>query len=541
MELKTYITPLIKWWWLLLTASLVAFVSSFLATREQPPIYQAHTTLIIGRTVFEANPTSNDLWMGQQLAGFYADYAQREPIRNATMTALGLTWLPDYIVRPLPNSQLLEIIVTDVNPQRAQVVANELANQLIKQSPTSPQPQDEERQQFINNQLDTLQKDIKKTEEEIATKQAELPDLNSARQIADTQQEITVLQTKLTTLQTNYVTLLSNTGKGAINILTIIEQAVLPTIPIGPNKSMIILLSGAIGLMLAAGAAYLLEYLDDTLKSPEEITRLVNLPVIGQIAEMSNEKNGGVYVEKQPRSAIAEAFRSLRANLEFASVDKPVKTILVTSAGIVEGKTSVSCNLAVIMAQGGKKVVLLDADLRKPSVHRFLGLANKTGLSDVFKGNLDLQGVMNSWKEDQINIITSGSTPPNPAELIGSKKMDLILDELKKMADIIIIDGPPLLVSEAAVMATKVDGVLLVIRHGYTKKKDAVSMLEQLKMAGARILGVTLNRVPKNRTYYYGHYYYMETGFGANGNKNKKPLTISESAKVKISKKDQVK
>ncbi len=307
-----------------------------------------------------------------------------------------------------------------------------------------------------------------------------------------------------------------------MNILTIIEQAVLPTVPIGPNKSMIILLSGAIGLMLAAGAAYLLEYLDDTLKSPEEITRLVNLPVIGQISEMSEEKNGGVYVEKQPRSAIAEAFRSLRANLEFASVDKPVKTILVTSAGTVEGKTSVACNLAVIMAQGGKKVVLLDADLRKPSVHRFLRLANKTGLSDVFKGDLDLQGVMNSWKEDQINIITSGTTPPNPAELIGSKKMDLILDELKKMADIIIIDGPPLLVSEAAVMATKVDGVLLVIRHGYTRKKDAVSMLEHLKMAGARILGVTLNRVPKNHTYYYGHYYYEETGFGTNGNKNKK-------------------
>jgi len=153
MDLKAYIDPFKKWWWLLLVASLVAAISSFLVTRQQPPVYQASTALVIGRSVYDPNPTSNDLWLGQQLASYYADIAQRDQVRNATMETLGLEWLPEYSARPLPNSQIIEIVVRDSSPVRAQAVTNELANQLVMQAPSSTQEQDQERQDFINHQL----------------------------------------------------------------------------------------------------------------------------------------------------------------------------------------------------------------------------------------------------------------------------------------------------------------------------------------------------------------------------------------------------
>ena len=142
MEIKAYITPLLKYWWLLALATVVAMISSFIVTSQQPPVYQARTTMVIGRAVYEANPNSADFYLNQQLASFYADLANREPIRNATMSNLGIEWLPEFIVRPLPNSQLIEIAVTDTSPIRAQAVANELANQLILQTPGNPDQQD---------------------------------------------------------------------------------------------------------------------------------------------------------------------------------------------------------------------------------------------------------------------------------------------------------------------------------------------------------------------------------------------------------------
>ncbi|MGD2156278.1 MAG: P-loop NTPase, partial [Anaerolineales bacterium] len=371
MELSAYLIPLRRWWWLLLASTLVAVVSSFIATINQPPVYQASTTLMIGRVIDDPNPNQGEIYLAQQLAQTYAEIANREPVRNATMQALGLTRLPEYLARALPQTQFIEIAVTDVNPLRAQVVANELANQLVLRSPSGTGSEDQERQQFINDQLNTLQAQIEETQNEIARLQEQLGTLNSARQLQDTQTQINALQAKLSTLQGNYASLLANTQQGAKNTLAVLQPADLPSRPIGPNKSLSILLSAAIGFSLAAGAAYLLEYLDDTFKSPEEITRVLGAPVIGFIGETRSDgdEQDSVYVSKHPRSPIAEAYRSVRANLEFTAVDKSLRTILVASADTAAGKSSVAANLAVVMAQGEKKAVLMDADLRKPSIH----------------------------------------------------------------------------------------------------------------------------------------------------------------------------
>ena len=322
-------------------------------------------------------------------------------------------------------------------------------------------------------------------------------------------------QTTLELFQQIYVNLLNSMEsirlarlQNTPNVVQI-EAAFTPGAPIRPNHFNNTMLAGAVGLALALGAVFLVEYLDDTLKTPDDIQRYLGLPVIGYIAEMkvSDKSAEALYVSQQPRSPVTEAFRALRTNLEFAGINQPLKTLLVTSSGPHEGKTSTSTNLAAIIAQGDRNVTLIDADLRRPRVHRHLSLPNQMGLSDLFRGNLELKSVKRSVDENgNMSVITSGSLPPNPAELLGSARMEQILEEVTASADMVIIDSPPSLVADATILAAKVDGVVLVVEPGKTEKASAVAALEQLTRADARVVGVILNRIPRNRADYYGGY-----------------------------------
>jgi capsular exopolysaccharide synthesis family protein len=524
MEVKKYVYPLLRWWWLLVATTLIGGIFSYLATLRQPTVYQARTTVMIGAAINDPNPSNTEFTLSQQLAAAYADIAKRELVRNATMDSLGLRSLPEYYVQALPNTQIIEIIVTHTMPERAQAVANELANQLILLSPTSAGPEELNRQEFVNEQLNLLEVQIEETQGEIEKLQAELGNLVSAQQINSTQNQISALQSKLGTLQGNYANLLSNTQQGAINSLTIIEPATLPTRPIDSQKALTVLLAAAVGFVLGAGAAYLLEYLDDTLKSPEDISRIFQIPIIGHIVEDAGETDENlIYMLEKPRHPISEAFRTLRINMEFAGVDQPLKTIFIASANIGDGKTSVAANLAVSLAQGDKKVVLLDADLRRPSIHQLFSVPNEIGLIDLFLGRAAIGDVIKVKKDHRVAIITAGEPPPNPAELLGSKKMDQILTKLQEIADVVIIDGPPFVVADASVLASKVDGVLAVVRPGHTRQSAAQTMMEQITISGARLIGVTLNRIPRRGTNYYtGEHYtypYSWESQPVNGNK----------------------
>jgi succinoglycan biosynthesis transport protein ExoP len=532
MELSTYFRPLIKWWWLVVAAGLVAAVSSFVVTRRQPILYESSTTLVVGRTVYESNPNSGDFYLNQQLASFYADLAEREPVKRATMAALGMPWLPEYHVAALPNSLLIQIQVADTDPVRAQAVANELANQLIKQTPTND-PKGQERQKFIEDQLNTFEADILATQDEINKKQAELGGLTSAREIADAQSEINDLDQKLSSLRSDYAALLASSNRGAGNTLTVIEPADLPQGPVRSRTMMMVLLSTVVAAAVAVGAAYLIEYLDNTLKDPDEITRLLGLPVIGFIAEAGKGKKLDVYVMNQPRSVIAEAFRSLRTDLEFSGVDRLQKTICVTSSEVEVGKTSIATNLAIVIAQTGKRVVLIDADLRRPKVHGYLGISNERGLSDVLRGGVDIDDATITWEEGNISVLTSGTPAPNPAELLSSKQMDQALENLKKVADVLVLDCPPFLVTDAAIIAAKADGVLLVVRHGYSRKDAAKMAVKQLKRAEARTIGVVLNRIPRNVEGYYTGYYNYSAYYGDEGGEEAALQPDSAKSKVK--------
>ena len=182
-----------------------------------------------------------------------------------------------------------------------------------------------------------------------------------------------------------------------------------------------------------------------------------------------------------------------------------------------EGKTTIATNLAGIFAQSGKLSLLLDADMRRPRVHKVLGISNRVGLSDLFRERLGSEIVCRPWNgQKDIKVITSGSLPPNPNELLGSERMELILEELKAMADVVIIDSPPTVVTDAQVLAAKVDGILMVIQPGQTHADAALAMREQFDRAGGRMLGVVFNRIPRNRSHYYGGYRYYSPYYYSN-------------------------
>ncbi len=520
MELKDYIRPLRKWWWLIVAATLVATMSSYLATRQQQPIYSTRTTLMVGTAIENPNPNGNEFWLTQQLANTYADIVKRDNVRAAVMASLNLAWLPDYTARVVANTQLIEISVTDTDPQRAQRVAQELSEQLRRISPSGAGQEDQQRQAFISQQLDELETKIQETQDEIDRKQAELANMFSARQIADTQTQIAGLQNKKLTLQANYASLLSNTQRGALNSINVIEPPALPTVPVGPNKSATILLAAAIGFLLAAGAAYLMEYLDDTLKNPEDVQKALNLTALGAVPRVEGATPGNeLAILSNSQSAATEAYRVLRTNLHFSAVDHPLRTLLITSPAPGEGKSLTTANLAAVLAQAGRRVILVDADLHKPRVHRVFGLRNNVGLTTaLLDEHPNLEGLIQEGPVPNLWVLTSGPLPPNPAELLGSTRAKELIAQLLAQADMVLFDSPPIVaLADAVIISTQTDGVLLVLDVGHSRREVARRAVEALRRVNARVLGVVLNRMPIRGEGYYYYYYQSDAQGSENG------------------------
>ncbi len=464
---------------------------------------------MIGRTLENPNPSGNDIWLGQQLAQTYAELARRDVVREATMEHLGLTWLPQYVVSLVPNTQLLEIRVIDTNPQRAQAVAAELANQLIERSPSSTDRDRQDRREFVSRQLRDLETNIDNTSARINDLQQQMAGMFSARQIADTQTQIQGLEQKLNTYQANYAQLLTFL-QGGVNTISVVEPASLSTTPVGPNNQTTILLAAAIGFLLALGAAFLLDYLDDTIKNPDDIRDATNLSTLGAITRIDAEKPEGVLVTATlPKSPTAEAYRILRTNIQFSSLDNPPRAVLVTSPNPGEGKSTTLANLAVVMAQQGQRVVVVDTDLRRPTQHRLFQVPNNVGLTNALLHERPvIDGYLQATPVENLEVIPTGPLPPNPAELLSSARFAALIDLLKTQFDVVLFDSPPALaVTDATILARLVDGVIMVVDAGITRRQWAANAKEALDKAGVHILGVAINRLrPQSSGYYY--YYY---------------------------------
>lgn len=213
-------------------------------------------------------------------------------------------------------------------------------------------------------------------------------------------------------------------------------------------------------------------------------------------------------VDKLPKSITAESYRSLRTNIQYSSIDKQVKTLVVTSSNAGEGKSTVAGNLAYTFFQNGKRVLIIDCDLRKPSLHRKFNVSNEEGLTDVLVGTSKLNNVMKKI-DDNLYLLTTGTLPPNPAEIIGSNTMENFLEQCKINFDYIILDTPPVqAVADAQILSTKVDGTIIVVRAGVTKKEDVHDTVNTLKKVNANIIGTVLHAVDSSKNKYY--YYYGE-------------------------------
>ncbi len=339
------------------------------------------------------------------------------------------------------------------------------------------------------------------------------------------QPQQTQLQTALSQYQNSYYYLLQSYEQVKLaeaqstSIVVQKDPAVPNRIPIQPQPVRSALLAAVVGLMVAAGIVFLIEFLDDTIRDPQEITRKWGIPILGTIVTYNSAKEGGLVTVKEPRAPVSEAFRSLRANLQFASVDFPVHSFLVTSASPEDGKTTVAANLGSVIAQSGREVVVVDTDLRRPKLHKMFQLSNRLGLTNQFIQTQDLfDGTIKNTEIANLHVITSGNLPPNPSELLGSGRMTEILHQLSSQFNTVILDTPPMLaVSDALVLAPFVDGVLLVVKPTVTKRIALKRVLEQLQQVKANLLGVVLNDVKINhsRYYYYrGYEYHRKYGRG---------------------------
>ncbi len=333
--------------------------------------------------------------------------------------------------------------------------------------------------------------------------------MNSASQVSNTQREIADLNQKLVDLRQSYADFLANSQSGALNILSVVEPANVPSRSVGTNKGLIILLAALVGFSLAAGAAYLLEYIDRTIKTTTDVERVLNYPVIGYLSEITEDGNNATYVLDNPNTPLAESIRLLKSNLDFFGLDSPSKSILVTSPSQGNGKTTIAVNLALAMSQGGQKTILVDADMRRPAVHTQLKIPVKPGLGEVIRGDKKIESVIRVWKKNKLEVIPAGGHLPNVTEIAGSKRIGSILSSLKDIYEVVIVDAPPLVISDAYNLASKVDGVIMIMVPGQTREEQARAMKDQLERAGAKVIGVVFNKISLENAHSEGDYQYL--------------------------------
>ena len=312
------------------------------------------------------------------------------------------------------------------------------------------------------------------------------------------------------------------------NIRTI-DRAEVPKYPVKPKRKLNILLAIIVGLVTGTGLAFFFEYLDNTIKIPEDVKQHLKIPYLGPAplfykdsGSSGDDRDLDLVTLHSPKSTASESYRGMRTSILFSSAESAPQVILISSAGPREGKTITTANLAITMAQADSKVIILDCDMRRPKMHKLFGMARNQGVSNLLVGSSDVDGVIFHTRLPNLDIIPCGPIPPNPSEILGSARMATLLNDLRKHYAHILIDFPPsTAVTDAVVLSRSVDGVILVIRAGDMAREIIKNGIAQLKSVGAHILGAVLNGVDISRDsyYYYQYYYYY---YSEDGEKKKR-------------------
>lgn len=299
-----------------------------------------------------------------------------------------------------------------------------------------------------------------------------------------------------------------DTGTGSPVQVTVVKPADLPTSASSPRVVQDLLIGGFLGLVIGVGLALGRSRIDRTVRETQVGARVEGSAAIGVIPSDTALLTHHVF-ERESTSPSAEGYRQLRMNLQFLNVDRPPQVIVVSSALASEGKTTLVVNLALALAEAGRQVTIVDGDLRRPRVSRYLGMVGGAGLTSILAGTADLDDVIQPYGDGSLSVLGSGPTPPNPSELLSSEQMGTLLDELRAKNDFVLIDAPPVLpVADTSALAVVADGVLLSVRYGKTRKDLVQQSLHILNGVGAKVFGIVLNFVPqKAAAVGYGYSY----------------------------------
>jgi capsular exopolysaccharide synthesis family protein len=434
----------------LLLAVVVFSVPVYLYTQSQPRTFRATTTIFVNQTATAGTVTYSDALLNQQLVMTYSEMAQQPVVLAEVRERLGI---------PQGADELAAMI--SVDPVRD--------TQLFQISATGRSPL-------------------------------------MVADLADTTAQVFIEQ------QARYL------PAGQDSSLRVAQPAQIPSDPVGPRPLRNAILAAIIGLLIAGGIVALLEYLDDTIKTPQDMEAAAALATLGAIARQRDVARGasgaGLVERANSRSPSIEAFRLVRTNLDFASIDHPLRALLITSASPGEGKTTIAANLAMVQAGMSRRVILVDGDLRKPGLHQAFGLSNQVGVSNMLLTETDHPlDYLQQTPIEGLRVLTSGPLPPNPTELLSSSRLRALLQRLTNAADLVIIDSPPALaVSDAIIIASRVDGTVVVVDSTRTRAGTLAQVTDALAKSGTRLLGGVLNKISKRSgTYYY--YYYSSGGY----------------------------
>jgi polysaccharide biosynthesis transport protein len=511
IDLRKYFSLFLQWWWLFLLVALLAGATSFFISISMMPIYRSSTTVLVNEAPGTKVADYSSVLMSQQLTSTYSLMMANDLVLRQVADQIGLTnpledikkWIT---ITTVHNSQLIQVTVETTDPALSARIANAIVTSFAVQL------QEIQTRRFVQSKT-TLETQLAATEKQIS-----IYATRADMEISTVEKNL--LDAKMAQYREIYTNLLLSyeqvrlSEAEAVSAVVQVESATPNLIPVKPKVMQNTLLAVLAGFLLAAGVIIALEAMDDTVKNPDEIHRNFNIPILGVIP-WHDIVEGKPISDSEPRSPVTESFRALRTNINFASVDAHLRRIVITSPTPNDGKTTVSSNLAVVLAQCEKKVVLIDADMRRPQIHHRFGLANRFGLSDLFVQPIEkIADALQPASASRLAVITSGSLPPNPSELLTSERMVNIIDKLMHGFDTILIDTPPILsVTDAAALAQRVDGVILVVKPGTTKMGALRQSIKTLLAVKANILGVVLNEVnPASRKYgfYYHHYYTNE-------------------------------
>lgn len=514
MDIRRYLGLLWRWAWLILVSIVVAGGIAFLVSKTTTPIYQAKSTLLIDEGPGGDGNDYSNLLRAQRLALGYLEMMKTRPVLVETINRLQLPLSAAELnariaVSAPPETPILIAIVEDTDPDRAAEIANTLGEVFIAQLAqlrntrfTESIRNSENRLQGLEGEVDRLQRAV---------------DEFGPAETTERQRELAQLQTKLNEAKISYTDAFESLTELQLEMartggnVVIIERAEPSAQPVRPRIMTNTILAAALGALLAVGLVFVLEYFDDTVKSPDQVLADSGLSTLGTIAEIKNlGESGNLIANLQPRDPISEAYRVLRTNLSFSAVDEGLRSLLVTSSSPGEGKSTTISNLAVVIAQMGKKVILVDSDLRRPVLHRIFELSNSQGLTTaILNPTLPLSDHLQATAVPGLRVMTSGPTPPNPAEMLESNRMSHIIDALQNEADMVLFDTPPVLtVTDASILASQLDGCLLVVDTGRTRRNVFIQAADRLRQANSHLFGVVLNRLQlERRGYYYYHYY----------------------------------